>query len=106
MASVSGQILPLRPVPQRFVTQLAGVTYNLRTRWSVGSDCWMLDISDQDNTPILGSIPLVTGADLLEQYGYLNFGGALYAFSTVGPPDVVPTLGDLGVTAFAIFVPA
>ena len=101
----NGLVLPLQPYPQRLVTQLGSVTYNLRTRWSNTSNCWMIDIADEDNVPIVGSIPMVTGANLLEQYDYLDIGGGLYAYSTVGPPDAVADFTALGVTAFLIYIP-
>lgn len=38
---------------------------------------------------------MVTGADLLAQYGYLGFGGSLYV-QTVQNPDATPTFTNLG----------
>jgi hypothetical protein len=105
MSFVTGQIIPFKPYPQRLTTQFGGATYNLRTRWSNMSNCWMMDLADADNNPLVGSIPLVTGADLLEQYGYLAIGGGLYVYSTSGPPDSVPGFNDLGVTGFVVFIP-
>ena len=98
-------ILPLQPFPQRLSVSLLGTFYNLRTRWSNASNCWMMDIADQDNNPIVGSICLVTGADLLEQYGYLGIGGGLLVETTQGPPNTVPGFRDLGVTAQVFFLP-
>jgi hypothetical protein len=107
VTTIDGFILPLKPYPQRLVTQLGSISYNLRTRWSNASNCWMMDIADEDNVPIVGSIPLVTGADLLEQYRYLAIGGGggLYSYSTIGPPDAVAGFLDLGVTSFVVFIP-
>ncbi len=64
-----------------------------------------MDIADASGNPMVGSIPLVTGADLLEQYAYLGFGGALLVVTTQGPPDTVPGFGDLGVTSSVFFLP-
>ena len=41
---------------------------------------------------------MVTGVDLLEQFGYLSFGFALVA-QTDNAPDVVPTFETLGQTS-------
>jgi hypothetical protein len=105
MASITGYIIPFSPRPQRLITTLGTVTYNLRTRWSNPSNCWLLDIADVDNNLIIGGIPMITGADLLEQYRYLGFVGSLFAYSTDGPPDMVPTLIGLGITAQVAYIP-
>jgi hypothetical protein len=94
---------PLRPTPQTFAASLLGVTYNFRTWWSPSQTCWCVDIADVDNVPVVGSIPLVTGADLLEQYEYLGIGGGLVVYDTAGPPDSVPGYADLGVTGQLLF---
>ncbi len=70
---------------------LSGLTFTIGD----SVDQWVLDISDQSGTPILQGIPLVTGADLLAQYGYYNFGGGLWV-STTNNPDAVPTFDNLG----------
>lgn len=55
----------------------------------------MADISDSGGNPVLSGISVVTGADLLEQYAYLRFGGQLLA-QTAHDPDAVPTFDNLG----------
>lgn len=56
---------------------------------------WILDINrSTDGTGIVQGIPLVTGVDLLEQYGYLGFGGQLIVFDKEG--DDAPTFDSLG----------
>jgi hypothetical protein len=97
--------IPTTPWPRVWTTSLLNVTYTLRTRWSNLSNCWMLDISDVDNNLLIGSIPLVTGADLLEQYQYLEIGGGLIIQNTSGPPDTVPGYSSLGVTSQLLFFP-
>jgi hypothetical protein len=97
--------VPLSPRPQRLSVTLLGVTFNLRTRWSNAGNCWLLDLSDVDMNPLIGSIPLVTGADLLEQYGYLGIGGGFFVQNTSGPPDTVPGFTELGTTSQLIFAP-
>lgn len=82
--------------PQRLSIALAGVTYQLTFKYL---DCdqggWVVDIAGADNTPLLNGVPLVTGADLLAQYGYLGIGGQLRV-QTSSDPDAVPTFENLG----------
>ena len=89
--------IPLSPQPQTFNISLAGVTYGFLVTWNVVNASWMINISDSTGNPILSGIPMVTGADLLEQYSYLSFGFQLVA-QTDNAPDVVPTFADLGTT--------
>ena len=56
---------------------------------------WVLDIADASGNDILSGLPLVTGADLLAQYGYLGFGGGLWV-QTASAPDAPPTFDNLG----------
>ena len=95
--------IPLIPAPQTFTARLQGVVYNLRVTWCVPSQTWVLDISDIDDAPIILGIPLVTGADLLEQYAYLGIGGQLFVVCDAGP-DAVPTYHDLGVLSHLVYV--
>lgn len=63
---------------------------------------WVMDIDDQNDNPIVAGIPLVTGANLLENYGYLGFtGGMCVVGSTTsgGDTDELPTFDDLGADA-------
>jgi hypothetical protein len=95
--------IPLGPEAQKFNIQLAGVTYNLMIVWNEASNCWMLDIADRLEVPILQGIPLITGIDLLRQYEYLGFGGSLIV-QTDHNPNAVPTLQNLGLTGRVYFV--
>ena len=81
--------LPLSPQPQRFVTTLNGVKYQMTVTWNFVAQVWVLDIADAVGASIVAGIPLVTSMDLLEQYGYLELAIALYAatsFNTEAPP--------------------
>jgi len=89
--------IPLSSQPQTFNIPLAGVTYGFAVTWNVVNASWMINIADASGNPIISGIPMVTGADLLEQYAYLNLGFALVA-QTDNAPDVVPTFADLGTT--------
>lgn len=95
--------IPLSPTPQSFTIPLAGATYRLTVKWCAASASWTLDIADAADNAILSGIPLVTGADLLAQYGHLGIGGQLIV-QTDTDPDAVPSFDDLGVTGHLYFV--
>ena len=98
--------IPLTPDAQSFIIALAGVKYTLTLTWNNMSSTWNLDIGDAVNNPIVTGVPLVTGADLLEQYGYLNFGGQLINTTDgVGDVDDVPaTYYNLGKISHLLYV--
>jgi uncharacterized protein DUF6983 len=97
------QLIPLVAQNQRLSVQLAGTTYNLETRWNIQANCWVLWISDVDSNPLAGPIALVSGADLLEQFEYLDIGGSLFVYDSAGPPGTNPTFTSLGVTSNLYF---
>jgi hypothetical protein len=68
--------IPLQAENQQFDIQLGGVNYKMRLQHR---DCagWILDIMHPNSEPIVSGIPLVSGVDLLAQYSYLDFDGAL-----------------------------
>jgi hypothetical protein len=90
--------IPLSAQPQAFQIPLAGTTYSFTVWWNVVNASWMIDIEDASGNPLLTGIPMVTGADLLEQYGYMGFQFALVA-QTDNSPDTVPAFDNLGTTA-------
>ena len=93
--------IPLTPEPQAFGITLAGREYRLTVRWfDAPEGGWTLDIQEPDNSsPILMGLPLVTGCDLLEPYGYLNFGGELRVDA-----DLPATLDNLGTDVELVFI--
>lgn len=95
--------VPLSPKAQSFAISLLGVTYNLTFTWNAPSQAWLVSIADVNNVPLVDSIPLVTGADLLAQYGYLGIGGKLIV-QTDNDPAAVPTYANLGSTGHLFFV--
>jgi hypothetical protein len=95
--------IPLQPQPQSFTVTLLGVSYGMRTCWNAASNSWNLDLYDSNGNQLLGKLPLITGADLLEQYGYLGIGGRLIVYSDQDP-TAVPQFADLGVTGHLIFL--
>ena len=97
--------IPLRPTSQRLSVQLDGTTYILTVIWrDADQGGWFMDMADSGSNPILNGIPLITGADLLKQYGYLGFGGKLFVQSDANPDDV-PTYTDLGSTSHLYWYP-
>jgi hypothetical protein len=100
--------IPLTPSPQRFSIQLGGAAYSLTFQFRNAGlpgqgGTWILDIADDLGNPLVCGIPLVTGADLLAQYGYLNFGGGLMVMSD-GDPAAVPTFANLGVASHLYWI--
>ena len=88
---------PTGPSARTYGVDLLGTRYQLLYTFSSENNTWMLDISDIYNTPIVTSIPLVTGADLLDTLGYLGIGGKLVAAMDTGvSPPGFSTMGTLG----------
>jgi hypothetical protein len=96
--------IPLSATPQTLSVSLVGVTYNLTVRWNDISRAWVIDLYDQNNSLLIGSIPMVTGEDLLAPYGYLNIGGQLIV-QTDTDTLAVPTFENLGATSHLYFIP-
>lgn len=91
--------IPLSPTPQTFGITLNNVGYQLTVQWrNTDQGGWFLDIADAQNNPIVSGIAMVTGADLLAQYGYLGLGFTLRV-QTDYDLSAPPTFTNLGVTA-------
>lgn len=90
-------LVPTTPKPQQFFISLNGVTYQFLLKWNTVADCWVLDINDANAAAIAQGLPLITGADLLEQLGYLGITGNLIV-QTTNNADEVPTFNSLGDT--------
>lgn len=101
--TITPYTIPLIQSNQTLTISLAGISYNLRVVWNNIAQSWTLDILDKNNNAIVTGIPIVTGADLLEQFGYLNFGGRLIA-QTDNDPNAIPTFANLGLTGNLFFV--
>lgn len=95
--------IPLLPTPQSITIQLVNVTYTMIAMWNTVANAWVLNIADINQVPIVSGIPLITGANLLEQYDYLNFGGALFV-QTDNDVDAVPTFDNLGINGHLFFI--
>lgn len=96
--------IPTKPQAQKFSIQLAGTFYRLGFAWCAPNNAWTLDILNQNDVPIIAGIPLVTGANLLEQYAYLGIGGQLIVQSD-DSVDKVPTYANLGSIGHIYFLP-
>jgi hypothetical protein len=89
-------VVPLTAAAQTLTIGLGGVTYNLTLLYrDTPEGGWTLDIADANDVPILQGIPLVSGVDVLAQYGYLGFGGRLGVFNG-NDPDSPLTYDNLG----------
>lgn len=87
--------VPLSSQPQRFLITLVGVQYQVTLRWNIPSQVWIINLADANGNAIVNGIPLVTGRDLLEPYGYLDLGFQLFA-QTDNATVVPPAYANLG----------
>lgn len=95
---MSTYVVPLSGSNESFSITLNTVNYGFLVMWRddpCGMGGWFIDISDSLGDPLVQGIPLITGADLLEQYGYLGFNGSLYV-QTAQDPMAPPTFDNLG----------
>lgn len=89
--------IPLQPQAQHFDVVLNGTDYQMRLVWNTIQGVWILDLSDTDGNALAQGLPLVDGADILQQLAYLGLGGALMV-------DVVPTYAGLGTVGQLFFL--
>lgn len=103
MATVFYEV-PLTPTPQKLSIKLAGTTYQMGVLWNFSASCWMISLADENGVPILSSVPMVLGANLLEQFDYLEIGGSLVAQvdSDTGIPPDFTNLGSEGRLLFGV----
>lgn len=95
--------IPLSAQPQTFHIALNGTDYQFTLIYRDAAEAgWTLDIADTNGNPLIAGIPLVTGADLLEQYAYVGIGVQLRVVSDVDPM-AVPTFAALGTTSHLYF---
>lgn len=93
--------IPLKPsTPQELLVTLGNrIQYRFRLDYRKFTETgWILDISDVTGVPLACGIPLVTGANLIEQYPDLTIPGSLYC---VTDADFFkpPTFNNLGVSS-------
>lgn len=89
--------IPLTPNAQHFDVTLNGTNYEMRLVWNSIANCWVLDLSDTSGNPIAQGLPLIDGADILQQLNYLGIGGALMV-------DVTPSYASLGTAGQLFFL--
>lgn len=96
--------IPLANVPQRFALDLSGRSLILVSQWNGEMPAWALDILDGlTGLPLVASLPLVSGVDLLAQHSHLGIPGQLIV-SGDGATPVPPTLDNLGVSVNLYYV--
>lgn len=92
---------------QQFNVALGENFYRMTLRWCDALEgSWILDISDQEDNPIVHGIAVVGGVDLLSPYRYLNIGGGGFLYAvTDGKPFVPPAKDNLGITSHLLWQP-
>jgi hypothetical protein len=101
---LTGYTIPLLSQNQSLNITLGGVQYTLYIYWCAPSQTWNFDLSDASGNLILGGRPLVTGIDLLQQFQYLNLGGALVVQTAGQDALAPPTFTNLGTDANLLYV--
>lgn len=94
--------IPLTPDNQQFRILLGDTTYTLKVIWRDVAG-WIMDVMDSSGAPLLSGVPLVTGANLLQQYPQLGINGALVVATDKGAP-YTPSKTNLGTYSHLIFV--
>ncbi len=109
-------LIPLRPDLDAYeeTVTLDGVAFDLLFRWNNRDECWYLSIfdptvtasEDGSRTPILGSLPILTGWVLLAQYRMQERPqGDLFVFDSSGQ-GLDPGRRDLGSRVLLIYYTA
>jgi hypothetical protein len=95
--------IPIDPAPDTSQqTELDGVTYSFRFRWSERAACWHMDLRTLEGAAIATSVRLVSGFPLLRRVvGPAAPPGELYCIDQTGQ-DEDPTLDGLG-SRFGLF---
>ena len=95
--------IPLSAQPQQFQIPLNGVTYTLKVVWCDPQRCWILDILTADEQPILLSLPLQPGDDVLGQHAHLGLGGQMWV-QVDGDGNAVPGYDELGTAGHLYYI--
>ncbi|ORJ20051.1 hypothetical protein BS639_17210 [Rouxiella silvae] len=94
--------IPLSPDNQKFSITLNSVSYRMNIIWR-DTPGWVMDLQDSSGVNLIAGIPLVTGADLLGQYGYLGLGFSLLVMCDDDTQEY-PTKTDLGTGSHLYYV--
>lgn len=94
-------VIPLTTSPNQSFTSTIPVDggkikFNFFLRFNTEQEVWEMDIMDSNKNPIINSIPLVCGNNLLEQYSYLNIGSAYIVKNNVNLNLDRPNDSNLG----------
>lgn len=102
------QLIPVRSDMDDWsqVVDLDGATYQLRWRWNVRDEAWVLDVRDGEGANLLTGVAVRVDVPLtgLSQRGDLP-PGQLFAFDTSGEHKDVDDKEDLGDRVKVIYVP-
>jgi len=90
-------------VPERFLVDLSGATYEMVLRWNEALQGWSLDIATQAGVPLVQGLTLVPGVDLLQQHRHLGIPGALEV-KTLPKDETNPTFDGLGTSSRLYYV--
>jgi hypothetical protein len=90
-------------VISRATVPTSGSVTNMSLNWNNTSQAWMASLADASGNPMVNNVPLVTGANLLEQFGHLGFPGQFIA-QTDNAPTTPPGFSNLGTTGHLFFV--
>lgn len=95
---------PLSPNAQQMTVPIGDRELTFRFAWSDSPDGgWFVDISTLDGAPLVRGLPLTAGENVLQQFGYLGIGGAIYV-QTDADPFVEPTYDNLGLNGRVFLV--
>lgn len=96
--------IPLDPEAQKFAVPLGSNTYTMEIQFNDSNSTWFMDLYSEDGlTPLVRGIPMVTGVNLLEPFGYLGIGVELYV-QTDTDPNKMPTYENLGLDSHLYMV--
>jgi hypothetical protein len=97
-------IIPLVSVPQEFEIELSGISLLIVCVWNEEQPAWELNIYDGlSRAPLITTLPIVSGVDLLSQFAHIGIPGKLIAL-TEGDELMPPTLDNLGVGANLYYI--
>jgi hypothetical protein len=72
--------------------------------WFSAMELWCITLKDSvTETLLINNMPMVTGQNLLDQFGYLKIPGTLLCYTT-GDILTPPTLANLGVEAGLFYI--
>ncbi|CAI3574414.1 MULTISPECIES: phage baseplate plug family protein [Bacillota] len=101
-------IVPLTTSPNQTFTSTIPIDGNkikfyFFLRYNTEQNCWEMDISNSNKEPLINSIPLVCGSNLLEQYSYLNIGSAYIVKTDTNISGDKPNDKNLGSTFILVW---